>query len=322
MRSCEIGQLAEDHVVKIVIAGASGLVGKALSKSLKGQGHNVVRLVRGKSTGAREGGGGGEGDGEIHWSPETGELDAGRLEGVDAVVNLSGENVGAGRWTAKRREAILRSRVDATRTLVGAIQRMKRKPGVFVSASAVGFYGDRGDEELSEASVIGQGFLPEVCLVWETHAEGAARVGVRTVLMRFGVVLSAEGGALAKMLPVFRLGLGGKLGDGKQWMSWVSMEDVVGALEHAVKDTRVAGAVNVVAPAAVTNAEFTRTLGQVLRRPAGLAVPAGLLRLVLGEMADAALLASAKAVPMRLVETGYRFKHAKLEAALRAALGR
>jgi uncharacterized protein (TIGR01777 family) len=243
---------------RILIAGASGLVGRALAPFLQAQGCEVVRLVRREPAG----------EGEIAWNPASGELDITRLGDIDAVINLSGENVGAGRWTTRRREAILRSRVDATRTVVAAIQRMKRKPAVLLNASAVGFYGDRGDEQLTEASAIGHGFLPEVCLIWETHAEGAARMGVRTGLLRFGVVLSPTGGALAKMLPLFRAGLGGRLGDGRQWLSWVSLDDAVDAIHHALGDARCAGPLNLVAPEPVTNAEFTTVLARVLRRPA------------------------------------------------------
>lgn len=298
--------------MKIIIAGASGFVGTALAQVLVAEGHEVVRLVRREAAGK----------GELRWDPAVGKLEVAALEGVDAVVNLSGENVGAGRWTAKRRGAILQSRVDATRTLVTTMQKLARKPVVFVSASAVGFYGERGDEVLRETSAIGHGFLSEVCLIWETHAEGAARVGIRTALLRFGVVLSPQGGALAKLLPIFRCGIGGRIGGGKQWMSWVSLADAVGAICHALRDERVSGPVNVVAPEVVTNAEFTQTLGRVLRRPAVLPVPAGVLRLIFGEMADATLLASTRAAPERLRETGYAFRHETLEEALRAGLGR
>ena len=306
------GRYGAVRPMRILVAGGSGLMGRALGPFLQTQGHEVVRLVRHAPAG----------EGEIYWNPAVGELDAAKLGDVDAVINLSGENVGAGRWTAARRERILRSRIDTTRTLVTAVAKLPRKPAVFVSASAVGFYGDRGDEVLTEASVIGHGFLPEVCLVWETHAEGAARAGIRTVLLRFGVVLSPAGGALAKLLPLFRAGLGGRVGDGKQWMSWTSIDDAAGAIYHALLDARCAGAVNVVAPQAVTNGEFSATLAQMLRRPAVLPVPAAALRLVFGEMADATLLASTRVVPERLRETGYVFRHATLEAALRGVLGR
>ena len=296
--------------MRILVAGASGMVGRALVPFLRTQGHTVVRLVRREPMEV----------GEIFWNPAVGEIDAEKLSGVDAVINLAGENVGAGRWTARRREAILRSRIDATKTLV-AMARLERKPAVWVNASAVGFYGERGDEALTETSEIGHGFLPEVCLIWETHAEGAARAGIRTVLLRFGVVLSPTGGALAKLLPVFRVGLGGRVGSGKQWISWVGIDDAVGAIYHTLLDSRSAGAVNVVAPQAVTNAEFSATLGRVLGRPAWLPLPAAVLRLALGEMADATLLASTRAVPGRLKDTGYEFRQEYLETALRSVLG-
>ncbi len=298
--------------MRIVISGASGALGRALVPALRSAGHEVHRLVR---RAARA-------DDEIAWNPAAGEMDEARFAGggVDAIINLAGENVAGGRWTPARREAILRSRVDATRTLVLAVKRLARKPRVFISASAVGFYGDRGDEELSEQSAIGHGFLPEVCLAWETHAEGAARGGVRTVLLRLGVVLTRGGGALAKMLPLFRLGLGGRLGSGRQWMSWVAIDDVVGAVSHALNDARCSGAYNVVGPEAVTNATFTATLARVLRRPAVFPAPAWGLRLVFGQMADEALLASQRAVPERLREAGYVFRQPTLEGALRAVL--
>lgn len=297
---------------RVLIAGASGLLGRTLGPLLQTQGHTVLRLIRRAPTGKDE----------IRWNPARGELDPAALEGVDAIVNLSGENVGAGRWTEARSASILRSRVDATRTLVVALQKLSRKPEVFVSASAVGFYGERGDEQLTEADAIGHGFLPEVCLAWETHAEGAARSGVRTAMLRFGVVLTPAGGALAKLLPLFRLGLGGRVGDGRQWMSWIGVDDAAGAVYHAIMEPRCAGPMNAVSPQPVTNAEFSATLGRVLGRPVVLPVPATLLRLILGRMADETLLASTRAVPSRLLETGYVFRHSGVEAALRHVLGR
>ncbi len=296
--------------MKIVIAGASGLIGHAVGDALRGAGHQVQQLVRRAA----------ERDDEIAWKPERRELAASAFDGVDAVVNLSGENLGEGRWTAARRERILRSRVDATATLVAAMKVATRKPAVFLSASAVGFYGDRGAEILSEQSRVGQGFLPEVCLAWETHAEGAARFGVRVVLLRFGVVLAKDGGALEKMLPVFRAGLGGRLGSGEQWMSWIGLADVVGVVRHCLSEPGCRGPVNVVAPAAVTNTEFTATLARVLGRPARLPVPGWALRLALGQMADEALLASTRATPERLLRTGYAFQQPALEPALRSIL--
>lgn len=296
---------------RVLIAGASGLLGRTLTAFLQTQGHTVVRLVRRAAVN----------EGEVSWDPASGILEPAALEGIDSIVNLSGENVGAGRWTGARRERIMRSRVDATRTLVVAMQKMRRKPEVFVSASAVGFYGDRGDDWVDESSRIGHGFLPEVCLAWETHAEGAARAGVRTVVLRLGVVLTPAGGALAKMLPVFRVGLGGRVGNGRQWMSWVGPDDAVGALYHAMIDPRCRGAVNVVAPEAVTNATFAATLGRVLGRPALLPVPAFALHAVFGEMADGTVLGSTRVKPRRLTETGYVFRQPTLEGALRHSLG-
>jgi uncharacterized protein (TIGR01777 family) len=296
--------------MKIVVAGASGLIGRALVPVLCEQGHEVVRLVRRAAIAANE----------ISWHPDAHELDASRLVGVDAIVNLAGENIAGGRWTAARRARILSSRVDATRTLVTACAQLKRKPGVFINASAVGIYGDAGDAELTEASPPGLGFLPEVCLVWETNAEGATRAGMRTVLLRFGVVLAVEGGALAKMLPLFRLGLGGRMGSGRQWMSWVSIDDAVGAVLHTLAKADCAGAMNVVAPGAVTNAEFAATLARGLHRPALFPVPGWLLQLVLGQMAVDTVLASTRARPERLLATGYAFRHSSIEPALRAML--
>ncbi len=293
--------------MKIVVAGASGFVGRALVQALGAAGHEVQSLVR-RAARAK---------GEVSWDPAAGVLDTAALGEVDAVVNLAGENIAAGRWSVARRERILRSRVEATRTLVLAVARMERKPRVFVNASAVGIYGDRGDEVLTEESAMGQGFLPEVCLAWETHAEGATRLGVRTVLLRFGVVLAPDGGALARLLPVFRLCLGGKLGSGRQWMSWVSREDAIGAVSHVLCDERCVGPVNVVAPEAVTNAAFTTALGRAVHRPAIFTVPAFALRLGFGRMAVETLLASTRVSPQRLQDTGYVFQHPTLESALR-----
>jgi hypothetical protein len=296
--------------MKIAIAGASGLIGSALGSRLRAQGHDVRRLVR-RAVAAPD---------EIAWHPEKGELDPHSLAGTDACINLAGENIGAGRWTAQRRERILRSRVDATRTLVAALTRLARKPDVLLNASAAGFYGDRGDETLTEASASGHGFLAEVCRAWETEAQAAAAASVRVVRLRFGVVLAPGGGALAKMLPLFRCGLGGRWGSGEQWMSWVHIDDVVGVIQHALSDPRCTGPLNVAAPGAVTNAEFAATLGRVLQRPAILPAPAWVLRLVFGRMADEALLASVRTMPRQLSAVGYSFRHPTLEGALRAVV--
>lgn len=297
--------------MRIVVAGASGFIGRELVAALRRRGDEVLCLVRRPAAAA----------GEMAWNPAARELDAAGMEGVDAVVNLAGENIAGGRWSASRREKILRSRVDATQTLVAACAKRARKPAVFVSASAVGYYGDGGDRELGESAPAGVGFLPEVALVWETNAEGAGRAGIRTVLLRFGVVLGRDGGALAKLLPAFRLGLGGRLGSGRQWMSWIARADAVAAILHAVDHERCAGPMNVVAPAPVTNAEFAATLAARLGRPSVFPTPKWLLRMVFGEMADATLLASTRAVPGQLRQTGFTFRHETLDGALREELG-
>ena len=281
-----------------------------LTDALRAAGHRVRPLVRRAAQSADE----------ISWDPAAGKLDPAQLAGTDAVINLAGENISAGRWTAARRERILRSRVDSTRTLVVAIREMSSRPAVFISASAVGYYGDRGDVLLTEASLIGHGFLPEVCLAWETHAQGAARLGVRTAILRFGVVLDGHGGALTKILPVFRLGFGGRLGSGRQWMSWIASDDVAGVVLQALTDSRFSGAFNLVGPQCVTNTEFTAMLARVVERPANFPVPRVVLRLLFGAMADEALLASTRAQPQRLEQLGYSFRHPTLESALRAAL--
>lgn len=297
---------------RIVIAGASGLIGQALTTHLEAQGHAVVRLVRSREATA----------GERRWDPAAGELDADALEGVDAIVNLAGANVGAGRWTALRREAIRRSRIDATTTLVNALSKLRRRPAVLVNASAVGFYGDRGDETLNESSGPGDGFLAEVCQEWEAAAAGAERHGVRAIMLRFGVVFAPRGGALEKLLPVFRCGVGGRIGSGRQWMSWVAIDDAVRVLTWSIDRADARGAFNATAPEPVTNAVFAATLARVLRRPAILPVPATVLRLAMGEMAEATILASTRAVPRRLAECGFGFLHPTLEAALRRVLDR
>jgi hypothetical protein len=237
------------------------------------------------------------------------------------VVHLAGENIAAGRWTPARKEAIRRSRVDGTRLLAGALARLDRKPRVLVSASAVGFYGDRGDEPLTEASAPGSGFLAEVCLAWEAATAPARDAGVRVVTPRLGMVLARDGGALAKMLPPFRLGLGGVIGSGRQWVSWIALPDLVAALRHLLARDDLAGPINAVAPEPITNREFTKTLGRVLRRPTLFPLPASLVRLLLGEMGEAALLGSTRALPAGLQASGFRFSTPELEGALKAVLG-
>jgi uncharacterized protein len=295
----------------VAIAGASGLIGSHLSDYLTTAGHTVVRLVRNKDGGP----------GEIPWDPATGALYHGALEGVDAVVNLSGVTLG-GIWTSSRKKAILESRVQATRTLAEAIARMDSPPPVFVSVSAVGAYGSHGGEAVTEQTELGQGFLADVCRAWEEAAQPAAAAGVRLVTTRFGIVVSAAGGAVAALLPAFRAGAGTRLGKGDQYWAWVELDDVLAAIEWALHDEELEGVVNVTAPEPVTNKEFTKTLGHVLHRPAVLAAPSFLLRHGLGGMGDEMLLASQRAIPARLKERGFRFAFPSLEGALRYELGR
>jgi uncharacterized protein len=297
----------------IAVSGASGMIGTALVKELTRQGHRVSRMVRRPAA-----------LGEISWDPATGRLDPGDLEGLDAVVHLAGENVGV-RWTAARKARIRESRVKGTKLISEALAQLRRRPTVLISASAIGIYGNRGDELLTEASSPGdrsRDFLASVCWEWEAAAQPARAAGIRVVHPRFGLVLSPEGGALKKMLLPFRLGLGGRIGNGTQWISWISIDDAVGAILHAMSTDSLRGPVNAAAPEPLTNRDFTRALGRVLGRPTPFTVPAAALRLVLGEMADSTLLTSARVLPSRLMETGYRFRHPDLEQALRHVLGK
>ncbi len=299
--------------MKILVSGAGGLVGSSLVPSLSAAGHRVVRLAR---TGAPRQ------DAAILWDPARGGLDAAVLDGFDAVIHLAGESIAAGRWSAARKQRIRDSRVNGTTLLAEGIARAPRPPRVLLCASAVGFYGDRGAEVLREDSRPGSDFLSEVCRAWEAASEPAVRKGVRVALHRFGVILSPAGGALKKMLPPFRLGLGGRLGDGRQFLPWIAIDDVLGILERALTDESLKGPINCVAPQAVTNADFTRTLARVLERPAVFPMPAMAARLLFGEMAEALLLASQRVEPARLMASGYRFRYAELEPALRHLLGR
>ncbi|HEV7367428.1 MAG TPA: TIGR01777 family oxidoreductase [Gemmatimonadales bacterium] len=298
----------------IAMTGGSGLIGAALMHYLiPDPHHRITRLVRRKA-----------GPGEITWDPVGGRLDPAALEGIDAVIHLAGENVGA-RWTQSRKRRIRESRVSGTTLLGETIARLRRPPRVLISASAVGIYGNRGDETLTEASSLGDpssNFLVSVCQEWEAAADAARAAGVRVVHPRFGVVLSPSGGALRKMLLPFRLGLGAQLGRGTQWLSWISIDDAVGAIHHALKTDGLSGPVNATAPNPVTNRDFTRTLGRVLRRPAPFTVPAAALRLALGEMAEETLLASARVLPAGLLRSQYQFRHLDLESALRHVLGK
>ncbi|HET8921642.1 MAG TPA: TIGR01777 family oxidoreductase [Candidatus Acidoferrum sp.] len=301
--------------MKILVTGSSGLVGTALVRTLARDGHTVCRLVRPQSDMKSEAPGGFN----VTWNPATGEL-GGAAVGADAVVNLSGASIADGRWTANRKELLGSSRIDTTRALIQALAKMNARPAVVVSASAIGIYGSRGDELLTEESVVGSGFLAGLAKQWEAEALKAEALGIRVVLARFGVILAREGGALPKMMLPFKLGAGGRIGDGKQWMSWVVLEDVVGILRFAIEKASVRGALNVVAPQPVQNAEFTKALAKAMRRPALLPAPGFALRLVLGEMADALLLSGQRVVPQRLEGAGYRFSYTDLPAALNQLL--
>ena len=299
--------------MRILVSGTSGLVGSALVPSLGTGGHQVVRLVRTPP---------GRGASALHWDPSRGQLDPASLEGFDALIHLGGEALVQGRWNAARKAAIRESRVGSTRLLAETITRLSRPPQVFLCASAIGFYGDRKDEVLREDSPPGHDYLAEVCRAWEAAADTAARQGVRVVQHRFGVILSPRGGALRKMLPPFRMGVGGRLGDGRQYMSWIALDDVLGAIEHTLLNGTLKGPVNTVAPRCETNAGLTRALGRALRRPTLLPMPAFAARLAFGEVADALLLSSQRVEPARLLASGYRFRHPDLEPALRSLLGR
>lgn len=299
--------------MKVLISGSHGLVGGALVKSLTTNGHECIRLVRhGRTVGAPE----------VEWHPEKGLIDKEQLEGIEAVVHLAGENIAEGRWTSEKKRAILESRVNGTVLLSETLATLKRPPAVFLSASAIGYYGNRGDELLTETSAPGSDFLAHVCQEWEKATTPAAEQGIRTVLARFGIILAEKGGALAKMLTPFQMGIGGRIGDGKQWMSWIALDDVVSAIQFMLHDRFVNGPVNFVAPNPVRNADFTKALGSVLARPTFLPVPAFGVRLAFGEMADALLLASQKVEPAVLKARGFAFSWPRLELTLKHLLHR
>jgi uncharacterized protein len=303
---------------KVLVSGASGMIGTALVRSWRGDPIHVVRLVR-----SRTGKSSTEENGETAvWDPAA-ELPISNiniLRGLVAAVHLSGANVAAGRWTERYKREIVSSRVQSTLALVGVLAQLNPPPRVLVCASAIGIYGDRGDEILTEDSPPGEGFLAETCVAWETAARAAESAGIRVVHVRFGVVLSPEGGALAKLLPLFRFGLGGNLGNGREWMPWLSLRDAVGILRYCVDHEEIRGPVNAVAPNPITNAEFTRALGAALHRPTLFRSPAFALRLAFGEMADQALLASVRVVPARLMQAGYGFVDPQIVPALRSLL--
>jgi uncharacterized protein (TIGR01777 family) len=297
--------------MKIVISGASGLVGSALSKAFRAEGHDVFHLVRpGHPLSVNE----------IRWDPPSALVDVGAIEASDAVIHLSGANIAAGRWTPARKQALRSSRIDSTRVLVDALARLRQKPRLFVAASAVGYYGNRGDEILTETSQPGQDFLSLLARDWEAQTNGATRGGIRTVILRFGVILSPDRGALPQLIRPFRLGVGGRLGCGRQWMSWIALEDVRGIVQFAIANQKLSGPVNAVAPEPVRNAELARIAGRLLHRPAIFPVPACVLHLALGELADKLLLASQRAIPQQLLERNYPFRFSNIQTALQSML--
>ncbi len=306
--------------MRVLVTGSTGLVGSALVSFLTTGGHSVVRLVRPESKAPA-------GQDCWSWDPVRGTMlsstqgGAGR-EGPDAVVHLAGQNIAAARWTAKQKAKIRESRVVGTRNLCELLTRFSPPPRVLVCASAIGYYGDRGDELLREESPSGSGFVAEVCREWEAASEPAAQKGIRVVILRTGLVLSPAGGALGKMLLPFKMGLGGKIGSGKQYMSWIAMDDHRGVILHALSTDTLRGPVNAVAPNPVTNLEFTKTLGRVLGRPTLFPMPAFAVRLAFGEMGEELLLGSTRVEPARLLATGYKFRFPELEGALRNLLGK
>ncbi len=295
----------------VVIAGASGLIGSALTHALERQGHRLTRLVRREPRPNTD---------EVPWNPETGELNAEALEGADAAIHLGGVNIASGRWTAKLKAAIRDSRLESTRLLSETLARLKRPPRVFVCASATGYYGNRGDEILAEDSPPGEGLLATLCRDWEAATGPARQAGIRVVNLRTGVVLTPRGGALAKMLPAFKAGLGGVLGSGKQYVSWISLHDMVRIIEFALANESITGPINAVAPNPVTNRELTRTLGRVLRRPTWFRIPALVVRIAFGEMGRALLLEGHRLRPAQLERAGFEFDYPTLDGALRHEL--
>jgi uncharacterized protein (TIGR01777 family) len=298
--------------MRILITGASGLIGKAMQRSFTENGDEMLLAGRGEPKSANE----------IQWSVEDGfrEEDLSRLEGLDAVVHLAGEGIAGLRWTDEKKKAIRDSRVHGTHNLVNTLAELKQKPKVLVAGSAMGFYGDRGDEILTETSRPGDTFLSDVCKEWEMESRRAEDSGIRTVLLRTSIVLSKDGGALATMLTPFKFGVGGVVGSGKQWMSWVSLDDVIDIINYAIENESLRGAVNVASPNPVTNEEFTKTLGEVLYRPTFLPLPEFAVNLMFGEMGDALLIDSTRVEPKRLQEAGYKFKFKDLKSALENAV--
>ena len=296
--------------MKVAVTGSSGLIGSSLVSFLSEKSVTVSKILRENTK-----------DDDISWKPEDGDWDSAFTGGVDGIVHLAGENIASGKWTRKKKEKIRNSRIEGTTRLCEHILKLPTPPSVLVCASAIGYYGNRGVEFLNEGSPRGSGFLPDVCLGWEEATESVSKAGIRVVNVRFGIVLSKDGGALAKMMTPFKIGMGGKIGSGTQYMSWVAMDDVTGAIYHTLITESLKGPVNVTAPNPVTNKEFTNTLGEVLKRPAVVPIPAFAAKLAFGEMANDLLLASTKVAPKRLSDSGYKFQYPELENALKHVLG-
>ncbi len=297
--------------MNILISGSTGLIGSAVTKHLLREHHSVTRLSRPGSP---------VGEGSVIWAPEQGKLETDSIERFDVVVHLAGENIASGRWTDSKKNALYDSRIKSTQLLCSRLKVLKNKPSLLIVASAIGIYGDRGDEELSEESTSGDSFLARLVSDWENASASLIDTPIRVIKLRLGVVLSPNGGALAKMLPIFKKGVGGRLGSGSQYMSWITLDDVLGAIQHCIKCETLEGAINVTAPNPVTNREFTKKLASVLNRPAFFHTPAFMLRALLGEMADELLLSSTRVKPDKLIDSGYKFKHEFLSEGLKNLL--
>jgi uncharacterized protein len=305
--------------MRILVSGSTGFLGTAIVNSLEKQNHEVTRIVR---PGTVRNSAGADRAQAVNWDPVAGQFDAAAAEAADALIHLAGASIADGRWSESRKKILHTSRIDATRHLIGALGKLQRPPRIIVAASAVGYYGNRGDEILTEESAPGKDFLAETCRDWEAETARGAEFGARVVSLRFGIILAAHGGALEKMALPFKLGAGGRLGDGRQWMSWLTLAEVVNIVQFALANSQLAGAVNAITPNPVRNSEFTAALAKTLHRPALFPAPAFALRLALGEMADGLLLASQRVIPSRLSNSGYRFQQEDLAEALADVLGK
>jgi hypothetical protein len=304
--------------MRILVSGSTGFLGTALVEALEGQGHPIARLVRPETSQKSAAGVRPE---SVSWDPVAGQFDAASAEGAEALIHLAGASIASGRWNASRKSLLRTSRIEATRHLIGALAKLQRPPRVIVAASAIGYYGNRGDETLTEASPPGNDFLAVACREWEAEAARGVEFGARVVNLRFGIILAAHGGALPRMAMPFKFGAGGRLGDGRQWMSWLTLKETVSIIQFALATSGLVGPVNTVAPNPVRNSEFTSVLAKTLHRPALFPAPAFALRLALGEMADALLLVSQKVVPSKLADSGYKFSQPNLASALAEVFG-